>query len=131
MVIKKASLDTSAYAHLQKGHKEIQTILENADEMHISPIVIGELLFGFKNGSKLAWNKAILRSYLDAGAIVDKVTIETSDIYSDIYLSLRKKGKPLPISDIWIAAQSIEQGSVLLTFDKHFEEIDGLRFIRF
>lgn len=124
-------MDTSAYAHLQRGNTEIRTLLENADEMHLSPIVIGELLYGFKKGSKLDWNKSILSSYLDAGAIVHSITLETADIYADLYISLIKKGRPIPLNDIWIAAQSIEQGSVLLTFDRHFEVIDGLRCIRF
>jgi len=31
------------------------------------------------------------------------------------------------LNDVWIAAHAIETGSVLATFDAHFEKIAGLR----
>ena len=39
---------------------------------------------------------------------------------------LRKKGRPIPINDVWIAASCMEHGARLITFDTHFAEIDGL-----
>jgi predicted nucleic acid-binding protein len=36
----------------------------------------------------------------------------------------------LPTSDIWIAAQAMESGAELLSFDRGFEEIDGLVWAR-
>ena len=33
----------------------------------------------------------------------------------------------IPVNDIWIAAQTIETGSQLITFDGHFKNISGLR----
>jgi len=131
MEVKRVAFDTSAYSMLRQGHQKVRDILEAAEEIYLSPIVVGELLFGFKNGSKLEWNKRVLKSFVEAGVSIHKISAEAADIYSDIILNLKKKGIPIPTNDIWIAAQSIEQGSVLLTFDKHFEEIEGLRFIRF
>jgi tRNA(fMet)-specific endonuclease VapC len=55
------------------------------------------------------------------------VTEETSEIFSEIMDELKRQGTPIPINDVWIAAQAIETGSVLLTFDRHFEKIQQLR----
>ena len=36
------------------------------------------------------------------------------------------KGRPIPQNDIWIAATAFETGSRVLSYDHHFDEIDGL-----
>lgn len=131
MEIKRIAFDTSAYTALKQGNQEIMDILERADDVYLSPVVVGELLFGFKNGTKLSWNKDLLDKFIDRGVMVSRFSSETSDIYSDIIYDLKKKGRPIPTNDVWIAAQSMEQGSVLLTLDKHFKQIDGLRMILF
>ena len=33
----------------------------------------------------------------------------------------------MTLNDVWIAAHAIETGSVLATFDAHFQKIAGLR----
>ena len=33
----------------------------------------------------------------------------------------------IPLNDIWIAAHAIETGAKLVTYDKHFRHIAGLR----
>jgi tRNA(fMet)-specific endonuclease VapC len=39
---------------------------------------------------------------------------------------LRAKGKPIPNNDIWIAAHALETGAELLSFDDHFQWVEGL-----
>ncbi|WP_304224808.1 PIN domain-containing protein [Gracilinema caldarium] len=55
------------------------------------------------------------------------VSLETAEIFGELKNALHKKGKMLPINDIWIAAHLIETGSKLITFDTHFKQIEGLR----
>ena len=50
----------------------------------------------------------------------------TADRYSRIAEQLKRQGTPLPSNDIWIAAQTMEQGAELVTMDRHFEKINGL-----
>ena len=40
---------------------------------------------------------------------------------------LRIAGTPLHINDVWIAAHALETGSILITYDRHFQKIAGLR----
>ncbi|MFN6200692.1 MAG: PIN domain-containing protein [Aphanizomenon sp.] len=39
---------------------------------------------------------------------------------------LKRKGRPIPMNDIWIAAQCLEKGWILVTDDTDFDYVDGL-----
>ena len=53
----------------------------------------------------------------------------TAGHYSNIFLQLKKAGKPIPTNDIWIAASAMENGRPLATFDKIFTNIQGLLLV--
>lgn len=93
-------------------------------------IVLGELYAGFKNGSKELENKKLLELFLGKSTVrIIDVTEETADIFGVIKNILKNAGTPLPINDIWIAAHAMEFGANLLSFDKHFKQIPGLRLL--
>lgn len=122
-------LDTNSCSTLFRGEDEkLKEEIREAETIFISTIVMGELLTGFRIGSKEKRNRKILKDFIaDPGTEVLDVTRETAEIYSQIKFSLRRKGKPIPTNDIWIAAQAIETGSVLISYDNHFSAIGGLR----
>ncbi|MEH1952479.1 MAG: PIN domain-containing protein [Nostoc sp.] len=39
---------------------------------------------------------------------------------------LKRKDRPIPENDIWIAAQCLERGWTLVTNDEHFNYVDNL-----
>lgn len=93
----------------------------------ISPIVLGELVSGFDGGTKAKKNREELQQFLSSSRVrIYPVTADTANFYSHIYTTLKSKGKPVPTNDMWIAAQSMENGCVLCTYDKHFKVIEGL-----
>jgi tRNA(fMet)-specific endonuclease VapC len=49
-----------------------------------------------------------------------------ADTYARIRLQLKKRGKPIPENDIWIAATCIVNTIPLYTLDKHFKEVSDL-----
>ena len=51
----------------------------------------------------------------------------TTLAYGTIKAALRKKGKPIPENDIWIAAIASQHNLTIVTRDKHFKEVDGLK----
>jgi tRNA(fMet)-specific endonuclease VapC len=53
------------------------------------------------------------------------LTSTTAERFGEISTSLRRRGRPIPSNDIWIAAQTIEAGSELLSSDPHFGFIEG------
>lgn len=93
----------------------------------MSPIVLGELLSGFACGNKMKKNRDELQKFLQSSRVkLFSITSDTTNFYSQIYSLLRNKGKPIPSNDMWIAAQALENGSVLYSYDKVFKEIEGL-----
>ena len=123
----KILLDTSAYVAFKLNNVEIVETIVSADQIIFSPIVLGELMFGFRNGSKFKKNKKELDQFLSHEAVEQALIGEvTSDRYSRIASQLRIQGTPIPTNDIWIAAQTMEHGAELITTDKHFEKIAGL-----
>ncbi len=126
--MKKILLDTNAYSNFLRGNENILSVLSNANIVYMSVIVLGELYSGFKGGNKESRNKELLRTFIQKPTInILDVTIETSEIFAEIKNSLKMSGNPIPINDIWIAAHSIETGSVLVSIDNHFEKIPGIR----
>jgi tRNA(fMet)-specific endonuclease VapC len=117
-------LDTSAYSALGRGQPAVAALARSAEELHLNPIVVGELLAGFSRGSRRRTNEADLRRFLASPrAVLDPVDRETADRYSAIWSTLRDAGTPIPTNDIWIAASAWQHGLRLLTLDRHYQKI--------
>ena len=123
----KRLLDTNAYVALKRNHEHVAGIVRESSELVFSVVVIGELLFGFRNGTRLERNTRELDELLSNDRVrVLPATRTTADRFGRIAASLRKAGTPIPTNDIWIAAHAFESGAELVTFDRHFESVQGL-----
>ena len=124
-------LDTNAYSDLKRGQDSVTDIVRRSQRVLFSPVVVGELLYGFRRGRRYDQNMEALLGFLD-NAYVELIPIgmTTSDRYGRIATSLRDKGRPIPTNDIWIAAQAMETGAELVSSDTHFGEVDGLAWLR-
>jgi predicted nucleic acid-binding protein len=110
------------------GNKLVFDYIIEAEEIYLSTVMIGELFAGFQGGKKYTRNKEDLKNFMDKDGIkIINVSIETAEIFGEIKSELSKKGKMIPLNDIWIAAHTIETGSKLITFDSHFKQVNGLR----
>jgi tRNA(fMet)-specific endonuclease VapC len=125
----KLILDTSAYVGFKIGDPELVEYITRAQKLWVSPIVLGELMFGFRNGARFSRNMEELNRFLSHPAVaIPPLSEITSDRYSRIAAQLKRQGTPIPSNDIWIAAQTLETGAELVTMDKHFKTINGLVF---
>ncbi len=128
----KLLLDTSAYVGFKLNYSNLVEYLTQAHSILISPIVYGELLFGFRNGSRFQENTNELNQFLSFEAVeMIQISDITADRYSRIAVNLKKQGSPIPSNDIWIAAQTMETGAELVTMDRHFEKVNGLIYCLF
>lgn len=128
----KALLDTNAYSALRPGQELVVEQVRRSEEVLLSMVVVGELLFGFRNGSRYEENARSLESFLeDPNVRLLTLTWETADWFGRISAELRKKGRPIPTNDIWIAAHAMEAGADLVSSDPHFGHIDGLPWVEF
>lgn len=128
----KILLDANAYTAMVQGRPEVTGLVRQAEEILFSLVVMGELLFGFYNGSRYQENRRGLDKFLqNPNVTVVTLTSVTADHFGKISTSLRRKGRPIPTNDIWIAAQAMESGSELISSDPHFEAIEGLSWVSF
>lgn len=120
-------LDTNAYTAFKQGEAGVLEILQHADLIGMSTIVLGELTAGFAAGSRHKANLNELHQFLNTPRIaifaVDEVT---ATYYARVYANLRQKGKPIPTNDLWIAATALQQGCKLCSFDAHFKTVENL-----
>ena len=124
-------LDSNAYSRLMRGDDQTATMVRDATEILMSAIVVGELLYGFRSGSRFDRNIADLRAFLDNPYVsFVPVGFTTADRYSRIAAVLRAKGSPIPTNDVWIAAHTMETGADLVSADRHFEVVDGIAWLR-
>ena len=118
--------DTNIYCDYAEGvPSTIDTIAEFGEEIYMPVVVIAELTFGFMKGAKQEDNEKKLQQ------VIDQLQIDIIDIdkdvarkYALIYLHLVKKGRKIPINDVWIAACCMKIGGTLLTRDSHFKSIE-------
>ena len=123
-------LDSNAYSNLKRGHHRLAEIVRESEEILLPLVVIGELLYGFRNGSRLDRNTRELHAFLGNPHVsIAAMGLTTADRYARIASALRAKGRPIPTNDIWIAAHTMETGADLISCDGHFHHVDGLAWI--
>jgi tRNA(fMet)-specific endonuclease VapC len=117
-------LDTSAYIAFLKGHPGIAQVIQKADEINLSPVMLGELRAGFMKGRNETRNREILQEFLDSPRVLLRVIDEeSSERYAAIFTYLREKGIPIPTNDLWIAATAMQFGLRVVTTDRHFRNV--------
>ena len=121
-------LDTNALSALWRGDERILEALDQAEQVLVSVIVLGELHAGFRGGRRPTENRARLNDFLTKPLVrALDVSAETSEVYGQIKDALRVAGNPIPINDVWLSAQAMVTGAVLVTLDDHFRHVAGLR----
>jgi predicted nucleic acid-binding protein len=120
-------LDTNAVSALLRGDVAVARPLRNASEIVFSTVVVGELLHGYGAGKRYDKNLSVLRRFLSQPFVdLRDVGFETAETYGRRQRELQAEGTPIPTNDVWIAAQGIETGAELWSFDAHFSAIRGL-----
>jgi len=126
--MKKIILDTNAYTRLLAGDENVLDGVASAETVFMSIFVLGELHAGFIGGTKEQENRAVLRKFLLRPSVkILNATHETAEVFGFIKVGLKQTGTPLPLNDVWIAAHGIETGSIIITYDTHFNQVPGLR----
>jgi predicted nucleic acid-binding protein len=120
--------DGNAYVAFKLGDEKTVAVIQRCPDLLICTNVLGELLAGFAAGPREARNREELSAFMRSPRVHSVVCAETAaDNYALVFTALRRKGRPIPSNDWWIAASALEYGAGLLTRDAHFAEIDGLR----
>jgi tRNA(fMet)-specific endonuclease VapC len=127
----KLVLDTNIYADYAEGVAEIVDYMgSHGQSLHLPSVVVGEICIGFMMGTQLQRNERRFRQFVTRlGVEIIPVDADVARKYAIIYTSLRKKGTPIPLNDVWIAASCMEVGGTLLTRDRHFQVVDQIEAV--
>ena len=100
--------------------------MQQNEKVCVTVINIYEILKGLKWRSNHQIETKI-KNFLNSLSVYS-IDIDVIDIASNIYSTLRKKGKPIGDGDILIAAIVIKNNGTLITNNtKHFENIEQLK----
>ncbi len=122
-------LDTNIISGWLKGESSIADNIDLVDAVYIPIIVIGELEYGAQYSSNIEKNINSIKKVIEHYEVLylDK---NTAEYYGIIKANLRKKGKPIPENDIWIAAIAKQHNLLLISRDKHFQEIESIQLAK-
>ena len=123
----KVCIDSNAYIDLTRGNTTVRDFLSQCDEIIVPAAVIAELAHGFRKARNPREQLLALERFLERPGIVFRAADQAIAMRWGFLADLiRRKGRPIPVNDIWIAATAFETGSVLLSYDHHFDVIEGL-----
>jgi predicted nucleic acid-binding protein len=123
-------VDTNAYSGAISYNEVSLKYMKAGNTVLMPIIVLAELKAGFEAGSQTKRNLMFLNQFLDdpdTGLL--NITEKTTEIYAKIFAQLRLDGKAIGQNDIWIAALCIGNNLPLLTFDKGFTYVKGLKLV--
>jgi tRNA(fMet)-specific endonuclease VapC len=118
-------LDTNIVIGMLDGDAGILTGFQQAEMVFISTVVLGELYYGAAKSGRPAENVARIDRVIGQASVIP-VSVDVAKEYGVVKQELRQKGRPIPENDIWIAATARKLNLVLVTRDRHFDEVDGL-----
>jgi tRNA(fMet)-specific endonuclease VapC len=95
------------------------------EEIGTSVIVKGEIVFGLRRNANVKGQQRleVLLRTLEIWALGDPV----SEVYGDIRARLEKDGRPMGPNDLWIAAHALALDATVVTDDKAFSRVPGLK----
>ena len=121
-------LDTNALSAAAEREPAALAIVAQAERIAVPVIVLGEYRMGIAQSRHKASYESWLKEWVAAVSVLG-VDEETTYSYAAIGLELKKRGAPIPANDLWIAALCRQHSLPLLSRDRHFDLVAGLRRI--
>ncbi len=129
--MKRLLIDTNIYSHALRGDERVVSIIQKASIIGFTAVSVGELLSGFKGGSRERRNREELDDFLDSPRVrLYPVDENTAEHYAEIIQNLKKIGRPIPTNGIWISAVAFQYGLRLFSKDAHFKHVPGLSLVQ-
>jgi tRNA(fMet)-specific endonuclease VapC len=121
-------LDTNALSAIADDDPDVIAFLARSDQIAIPVIVLGEYRYGVRQSRHRAAYEAWLRELLRDCIVID-VNEATATHYAEVATDLKRIGKPIPANDLWIAALCRQHSLPLLSRDRHFDFVAGIKRI--
>ena len=119
-------LDTNALSALFRGDERLAEVLGDARHHHIPAVVVGEYRYGLLRSSRRAALAGLLETLLQESVLLP-IGNTTTRHYAEVRDQLRRDGSPIPENDVWIAALARQHRLAVVSRDRHFASVEGLR----
>lgn len=107
----------------------IQNLPDEAT-LYIPVVAQAELLVGIElaaDEERKQYLRILYSQVVVEATEISSITTQVAEQYARIFVELQRKGKPIPINDIWIIAIALAIDCILVSSDEHFQFIDGLQ----
>ena len=119
-------LDTSALSAPADRESGAMELISNAAVIAVPVIVLGEYRLGIVQSRRKSTYERWLSEWIAAVNVLN-IDEATTLHYAAIGLELKSKGKLIGANDLWIAALCRQYRLPLLSRDRHFDVVDGIR----
>ena len=120
--------DTNALSAFLLADRALLRVVPAHLVIRLPVIVLGEYRFGLLKSRERLKLGRLLDEFQKVVEVlpVDEMTVQP---YAEIREQLHKAGRPIPQNDAWIAALAVQHQLPILTKDRHFEAIAGVRCV--
>jgi len=119
-------LDTNALSAIAEGEPGVANIFARARLVAIPVIVLGEYRYGIARSRHEREYERWLEEMISISRVLE-IDEETALWYARLCGQLKDAGTPIPSNDAWIGALCRQHALPLLSRDRHFDLIKGLR----
>ena len=121
-------LDTNAFSALAEGETAVTAVVSKVAAVCIPVVVLGEYRFGIVQSHRRTEYERWLTDYLPTFQVLN-IDDRTTMPYGDIRADLKRAGTPIPSNDVWIAALCRQHSFPVLSRDRHFDLVPGIKRI--
>lgn len=119
-------IDTNALSDFLRDQPEVVEIIAGVERPCLPVIVLGEYRYGVMNSRE---RRTLLPKLDECERRFPILTVDagTARFFALIKTELRTRGRFIPENDLWIAALARQHNLPILTRDRHFEAVPGIR----
>ena len=119
-------VDTNALSAAADEDSAVFEMFARAEQVVLPVIVLGEYRYGITQSRHRARYKRWLDGLITDCRVLD-IDEGTTHHYASVNVELRRVGRPISTNDLWIAALCRQHLLPVLSRDKHFDLISGIR----
>ena len=128
MILDTNAISAMSYEPRKVEDRNIEVVLQESLQPYLSVPVLAEYQYGLIN-SRHQKSLGLWLEQLKSSWPVLILDVMTAHFYAEIRNQLRKAGRMIPVNDLWIGALAIQHQLPILSEDRHFDYIDGVKRI--
>ena len=119
-------LDTNALSALAAKDPDLIERIRLAPRLSVTLISLGEYYYGVTASRKKEELTGWLNLFLERSQVLSP-NLDTLPFYAEIRNELKRAGTPIPANDCWIAALVRQYKMQLVSRDRHFDWVKGVK----